>query len=63
VPSGIKALLEISNRDPLKLAAAIGLCLGPRLNAAGRLDDMSVGVALLLCDNIGARCWPTNWMR
>ncbi|WP_139540272.1 single-stranded-DNA-specific exonuclease RecJ [Klebsiella spallanzanii] len=51
---GIKALLEISNRDPQKLAASdLGFALGPRLNAAGRLDDMSVGVALLLCDNTG----------
>ncbi|HAV2023487.1 TPA: single-stranded-DNA-specific exonuclease RecJ [Citrobacter koseri] len=51
---GIKALLEVSNRDPQKLAASdLGFALGPRLNAAGRLDDMSVGVALLLCDNIG----------
>ncbi|EAM5122643.1 single-stranded-DNA-specific exonuclease RecJ [Salmonella enterica] len=51
---GIKALLEISNRDPQRLAASdLGFALGPRLNAAGRLDDMSVGVALLLCDNLG----------
>lgn len=51
---GIKALLEISNRDPHQLAASdLGFALGPRLNAAGRLDDMSVGVALLLCDNLG----------
>ena len=51
---GIKALLEIANRDPQKLAASdLGFALGPRLNAAGRLDDMSVGVALLLCDNTG----------
>ena len=51
---GIKALLEIANRDPQKLAASdLGFALGPRLNAAGRLDDMSVGVALLLCDNVG----------
>ncbi|MCU6668595.1 single-stranded-DNA-specific exonuclease RecJ [Enterobacteriaceae bacterium H4N4] len=51
---GIKALLEIANRDPQKLAASdLGFAIGPRLNAAGRLDDMSVGVALLLCDNIG----------
>ncbi|TGD17252.1 single-stranded-DNA-specific exonuclease RecJ [Salmonella enterica subsp. enterica serovar Poona] len=51
---GIKALLEISNRDPQQLAASdLGFALGPRLNAAGRLDDMSVGVALLLCDNLG----------
>lgn len=51
---GIKALLEIANREPAKLVASdLGFALGPRLNAAGRLDDMSVGVALLLCDNIG----------
>ncbi|ECC1507397.1 single-stranded-DNA-specific exonuclease RecJ [Salmonella enterica subsp. houtenae] len=51
---GIKALLDISNRDPQQLAASdLGFALGPRLNAAGRLDDMSVGVALLLCDNLG----------
>ncbi|ESS57261.1 single-stranded-DNA-specific exonuclease RecJ [Enterobacter cloacae S611] len=51
---GIKALLEIANREAHKLAASdLGFALGPRLNAAGRLDDMSVGVALLLCDNLG----------
>ena len=51
---GIKALLDVSNRDPHTLTASdLGFALGPRLNAAGRLDDMSVGVALLLCDNIG----------
>ncbi|MFJ2974420.1 single-stranded-DNA-specific exonuclease RecJ [Kluyvera sp. NPDC087067] len=51
---GIKALLEIANRDASKLVASdLGFALGPRLNAAGRLDDMSVGVALLLSDNLG----------
>lgn len=51
---GIKALLEIANRDPQKLVASdLGFALGPRLNAAGRLDDMSVGVALLLSENLG----------
>ncbi|MGY5955536.1 single-stranded-DNA-specific exonuclease RecJ [Kosakonia sp. AX9b] len=51
---GIKALLEVANRDAQKLAASdLGFALGPRLNAAGRLDDMSVGVALLLCENLG----------
>ncbi len=51
---GIKALLEVANREPHKLAASdLGFALGPRLNAAGRLDDMSVGVALLLSENIG----------
>ena len=40
---GIKALLEVSNREAQKLAASdLGFALGPRLNAAGRLDDMSV---------------------
>ncbi|KAB0970716.1 single-stranded-DNA-specific exonuclease RecJ, partial [Cronobacter sakazakii] len=51
---GIRALLEIANREAHRLTASdLGFALGPRLNAAGRLDDMSVGVALLLCDNIG----------
>lgn len=50
---GIKALLEIGNRDARQLAASdLGFALGPRLNAAGRLDDMSVGVALLLTDDL-----------
>mgnify|MGYP005980484659 CR=1 FL=1 len=50
---GIRALLEVANRDPKRLNASdLGFALGPRLNAAGRLDDMSVGVALLMCDNL-----------
>ncbi len=50
---GIRALLEIANRDARQLVASdLGFALGPRLNAAGRLDDMSVGVALLLTDDI-----------
>nr|WP_281434597.1 single-stranded-DNA-specific exonuclease RecJ [Erwinia phyllosphaerae] len=50
---GIRALLEIANRDARQLAASdLGFALGPRLNAAGRLDDMSVGVALLLSEDI-----------
>lgn len=50
---GIRALLEVANRDARRLAANdLGFALGPRLNAAGRLDDMSIGVALLLCDDI-----------
>ncbi|WP_159565893.1 single-stranded-DNA-specific exonuclease RecJ [Budvicia diplopodorum] len=52
--AGIRALLEISNRDAKQLTANdLGFSLGPRLNAAGRLDDMSIGVALLLCEDIG----------
>lgn len=50
---GIRALLEVANRDARQLAANdLGFSLGPRLNAAGRLDDMSIGVALLLSDDI-----------
>ncbi len=50
---GIRVLLEVSNREPHRITASdLGFALGPRLNAAGRLDDMSVGVALLLSENI-----------
>jgi len=52
---GIQALIEVSKRDASKLVAAdFGFALGPRINAAGRLDDMSFGVELLLCNNIHA---------
>lgn len=50
---GIKALLEVANRDARRLVAGdLAFALGPRLNAAGRLDDMALGVALLLCDDL-----------
>ncbi|RLM05023.1 single-stranded-DNA-specific exonuclease RecJ [Gibbsiella quercinecans] len=50
---GIRALLEVANRDARQLVASdLGFALGPRLNAAGRLDDMSIGVALLLSEDI-----------
>lgn len=50
---GIRALLEVARRDVRNVTAGdLGFFMGPRLNAAGRLDDMSVGVALLLCDNL-----------
>jgi len=50
---GIRALLEVANRDARHLVASdLGFALGPRLNAAGRLADMSVGVALLLSEDI-----------
>ncbi|UTV27297.1 single-stranded-DNA-specific exonuclease RecJ [Photobacterium atrarenae] len=52
---GIRALIEVANRDPAKLVSSdLGFALGPRINAAGRLDDMSFGVELLLCDNMQA---------
>ena len=49
---GILALLEVSGRKREKLRATdLGFVISPRLNAAGRLDDMSLGVACLLADN------------
>lgn len=52
---GIQALIEVAKRDASKLVASdFGFALGPRINAAGRLDDMSFGVELLLCNNIHA---------
>ncbi len=53
--AGIQALIEVSKRDAKRLVASdFGFALGPRINAAGRLDDMSFGVELLLCNNIHA---------
>lgn len=50
---GILALLEVAHFDVQQLVASdLGFVIGPRLNAAGRLDDMSVGVALLLSDDV-----------
>ncbi len=52
---GIQALIEVSKRDARRLIAAdFGFALGPRINAAGRLDDMSFGVELLMSNNIHA---------
>ncbi|UDL04176.1 single-stranded-DNA-specific exonuclease RecJ [Marinobacter sp. CA1] len=48
---GILALLEVAGRDHSQISATdLGFVVGPRLNAAGRLDDMSVGIACLLAD-------------
>ncbi|CAH1193878.1 ssDNA-specific exonuclease RecJ [Vibrio harveyi] len=50
---GIQALIEVAKRDARRLVASdFGFALGPRINAAGRLDDMSFGVELLMCNNI-----------
>lgn len=46
---GVLALLQAAGRDPRQLSSQdFGFVLGPRLNAAGRMDDMTVGVACLL---------------
>lgn len=50
---GLAALLSISKRNPSRLVASdLGFALGPRLNAAGRLDDMSHGIQCLLSQSI-----------
>ncbi len=46
---GIAAILQVAGRNPDNLKASdLGFSVGPRLNAAGRLDDMSLGIACLL---------------
>ena len=49
---GIQAILEVAGRDSSRLVATdLGFVVGPRLNAAGRLDDMSLGIECLLTDS------------
>ncbi len=49
---GMLALLKLAGRDYKKVNAQdLGFSLGPRLNAAGRLEDMSLGIACLLSDD------------
>ena len=49
---GISALLRIAGRDPARARASdMGFAVGPRLNAAGRLDDMSRGIECLLAED------------
>ncbi|WP_461536919.1 single-stranded-DNA-specific exonuclease RecJ [Spongorhabdus nitratireducens] len=50
---GIMALAEVAGRSLERLATSdLGFAMAPRLNAAGRLDDMSLGIELLLCQDI-----------
>ena len=50
---GIRALFAVAGRDPARAAVSdLGFLLGPRLNAAGRLDDMSLGVECLLAPDL-----------
>ncbi len=53
---GIYALLKVARRDAQRLRTSdLGFSVAPRLNAAGRLEDMSLGVACLLSqDDISA---------
>ncbi|MHB1246388.1 MAG: single-stranded-DNA-specific exonuclease RecJ [Sulfuriferula sp.] len=50
--AGIRALFQAAGRDPARASAFdLGFMVGPRLNAAGRLEDMSLGIACLLTDD------------
>jgi single-stranded-DNA-specific exonuclease len=52
---GVAALLRAANRNPARATAAdFGFFAGPRLNAAGRLTDMRLGIECLLADDPGA---------
>ena len=49
---GLTALVEVSGKNPQALMASdLGFSIGPRLNAAGRMDDMSLGIQCLLTDD------------
>ena len=49
---GIEALFEVAGRDYRQATASdLGFIVGPRLNAAGRLDDMSIGIECLLAES------------
>ena len=49
---GMRALMQVAGRDPSRASTYdLGFMVGPRLNAAGRLDDMSLGIECLLADN------------
>jgi len=51
--AGISAMLQISGRNQSRLSTSdLGFAVGPRLNAAGRLQDMKLGIECLLADNL-----------
>lgn len=50
--AGVNALYRVAGRDPARASATdFGFVLGPRINAAGRLEDMALGIECLLCDD------------
>jgi single-stranded-DNA-specific exonuclease len=51
---GIEALLRVAGRDPARTSTyELGFVVGPRLNAAGRLTDMTLGIECLLAEDPG----------
>ena len=52
--AGITALLQQSGRQPARCVSTdLGFAVGPRINASGRLEDISVGIECLLTDDAG----------
>ena len=50
---GILALLELAGRDPRKMTVQdFGFVIGPRINAAGRMDNMRIGIECLIADSM-----------
>ncbi len=55
VNRGMRALMQVAGRDPTRASTYdLGFVVGPRLNAAGRLTDMALGIECLLADNDNA---------
>ncbi|MDE2407305.1 MAG: single-stranded-DNA-specific exonuclease RecJ [Xanthomonadaceae bacterium] len=52
--AGLRALIEVAGRNAASLSTTdIGFAIGPRINAAGRLEDMGIGIEALLTDDAG----------
>ena len=52
MPAGMAALLQVAGREPARVSSFdLGFALGPRINAAGRLADMTLGIECLLTDD------------
>jgi single-stranded-DNA-specific exonuclease len=50
--AGLNALFEVANRSPREASARdLGFAIGPRINAAGRLSDMAIGIRCLIEDD------------
>lgn len=50
--AGLRALFQVAGRDPREASAFdLGFALGPRINAAGRLADMALGIRCLITDD------------
>ena len=50
--AGLRALMQVAGRTPERIGSAdLGFALGPRINAAGRLEDMALGIECLLADD------------